>query len=214
MKLIDVTNVQNDLTYKKRIAVIEMLRDYAKANDIGIHYDDGEYRKSTTFQLLKKDGLCHTIVIYWEDIENVYEAFKAIVNKIEGKEEKKEMKNIKYDHDDSVLPQVLVDAIIMKQRSKMSSNALPKIKQVIFNNPATIVFWTDDTKTIVKAINEKFDPEKGLAMAIAKKCLGNKGNYFNEFKKWIREEDLNGESVNSGKAKEFTSATIGNFGLE
>lgn len=214
MKLIDVTNVQNDLTYMKRITVTEMLRDYAKANDIGIHYDGGEYRKSTTFQLLKKDGVCHTIVIYWKDIENVYEAFKAIVNKIEGKEEKKEMENIKYGHDDSVLPQVLVDAIIMKQRSKMGSNALPKIKQVIFNNPATIVFWTDDTKTIVKAVNEKFDPEKGLAMAITKKCLGNKGNYFNEFKKWIREEDLNYESVNTGKDKEFTSATIGIFGLE
>ena len=214
MKLIDVTNVQNDLTYRKRITVTEMLRDYAKANDIGIHYDDSEYRKSTTFQLLKKDGVCHTIVIYWKDIENVYEAFKAIVNKIEGKEEKKEMENIKYGHDDSVLPQVLVDAIIMKQRSKMGFNALPKIKQVIFNNPATIVFWTDDTKTIVKAVNEKFDPEKGLAMAIAKKYLGNKGNYFNEFKKWIREKDFNYESVKPGKDKEFTSATIGNFGLE
>lgn len=206
--------MNNDLTYKKRIAVTEMLRDYAKANGIEIYYNSANYSQSTMFQLLKKDGVCHTIVIYWEDIENVYEAFKAIVNKIEGKEEKKEMKNIKYDHDDSVLPQVLVDAIIMKQRSKMSSNALPKIKQVIFNNPATIVFWMDDTKTIVKAVNEKFDPEKGLAMAIAKKCLGNKGNYFNEFKKWIREEDLNDESVNPCKAKEFTSATIGNFGLE
>ena len=213
MKLIDVMNVQNDLTYKKRIAVTEMLRDYAKANDIGIHYDDGEYRKSTTFQLIKNDGLCHTIVIYWKDIENVYETVKAIVNKIEGKEEKKEMENIKYHYDDSVLPQLLVDAIT-KKRSKMDSNALPKIKQVIFNNPATIVFWTDDTKTIVKAVNEKFDPEKGLAMAIAKKYLGNKGNYFNEFKKWIREKDFNYESVKPGKDKEFTSATIGNFGLE
>lgn len=26
-------------------------------------------------------------------------------------------------------------------------------------------------------------------MAIAKKALGNKGGYFNEFKKWIKEED-------------------------
>lgn len=206
--------MNTELTYRKRVAVTEMLRDYAKANGIEIYYNSANYSQSTMFQLLKKDGVCHTIVIYWKDIENVYEAFKAIVNKIEGKEEKKEMKNIKYDHDDSVLPQVLVDAIIMKQRSKTGSNALPKIKQVIFNNPATIVFWTDNTKTIVKAVNEKFDPEKGLAMAIAKKCLGNKGNYFNEFKKWIREEDLNYESVNSGKAKEFTSATIGNFGLE
>lgn len=60
------------------------------------------------------------------------------------------------------------------------------IKNVIFNDPATIVFWTDGTKTVVKAKNEEFDPEKGLAMAIAKKFLGNKGSYYNEFKKWIK----------------------------
>ena len=65
-----------------------------------------------------------------------------------------------------------------------------KIEKVIFNNPATIVFWKDGTKTVVKVSNEKFDPEKGLAMAIAKKALGNEGNYFNEIKKWLPEEDV------------------------
>lgn len=59
-----------------------------------------------------------------------------------------------------------------------------EIKNVIFNDPATIVFWMDGTKTIVKAVNEEFDPEKGLAMAIAKKAFGNKGNYFNLIKRW------------------------------
>ena len=47
-----------------------------------------------------------------------------------------------------------------------------EITNVIYNDPATIVFWSDNTKTIVKATNEKFDPEKGLAMAIAKKYYG------------------------------------------
>ena len=61
---------------------------------------------------------------------------------------------------------------------------LPEIKDVMFNGTATIVFWADDTKTVVKAVGEAFDPEKGLAMAIAKKALGNKGNYFNKIKKW------------------------------
>ena len=59
------------------------------------------------------------------------------------------------------------------------------IKNVVFNPPATIVFWTDNSKTVVKAENEIFDPEKGLAMAIAKKALGNKGNYYETFKKWL-----------------------------
>lgn len=65
---------------------------------------------------------------------------------------------------------------------------IPKIKDVIYNDPATIVFWKDGTKTIVKCKNEKFDPEKGLAMAFSKKMLGNKGNYYNVFKKWLPEE--------------------------
>lgn len=65
-----------------------------------------------------------------------------------------------------------------------SAIVLPEIKDVMFNGTATIVFWADDTKTVVKAVGEAFDPEKGLAMAIAKKALGNKGNYFNKIKKW------------------------------
>ena len=65
-------------------------------------------------------------------------------------------------------------------------NAL--ITNVIFNDPATIVFWTDGTKTVVKADDEPFDPEKGLAMAICKKTLGNEGNYYNIFKKWLPDD--------------------------
>lgn len=63
---------------------------------------------------------------------------------------------------------------------------MPRIKKVIFNDPATIVFWKDGTKTVVKAYEDKFDPEKGLAMAITKKALGNKGNYYNEIRKYVK----------------------------
>lgn len=63
------------------------------------------------------------------------------------------------------------------------------IKKVKFNPPATIVFWTDNTKTVVKCKGEDYDPEKGLAMCICKKMLGNKGNYYEVFKKWLPKED-------------------------
>lgn len=78
---------------------------------------------------------------------------------------------------------------MMKKWNHGIVNNNPSIKNVIFNDPATIVFWDDGTKTVVKAENEPFDPEKGLAMAIAKKSLGNKGDYYNEFKKWLPEEE-------------------------
>lgn len=62
---------------------------------------------------------------------------------------------------------------------------VPEIRNVIFNEPLTIVIWADGTKTFVKVVYDDFDPEKGLAMAIAKKALGNKYNYFNIIKKWV-----------------------------
>ena len=63
------------------------------------------------------------------------------------------------------------------------------IKKVKFNPPATIVFWTDDTKTVVKCKGEDYDPEKGLAMCISKKFLGDKGNYYEVFKTWLPKEE-------------------------
>ena len=60
------------------------------------------------------------------------------------------------------------------------------IKKVIFNDPATIVMWDDGTKTVVKCQpGDTYDAEKGLAMCIAKKYLGNKGNFNEVFKKWV-----------------------------
>ena len=70
------------------------------------------------------------------------------------------------------------------------SVSVPSIKKVIFNYPATIVLWSDGSKTVVKCQDgDIYDPEKGLAMAISKKALGNKGNYCNEFKKWLPEDE-------------------------
>lgn len=59
------------------------------------------------------------------------------------------------------------------------------IKEVIFNDPATIVMWNDGVKTVVKCQDEVFDPEKGLAMAITKRFFGNEGNYCDKFKKHL-----------------------------
>lgn len=68
--------------------------------------------------------------------------------------------------------------------------APPKINKVIHNKPATIVFWEDGTKTVVKAQSESYDAEKGIVMAFMKKVYGNKGRYFNDVKKWssLKEE--------------------------
>ena len=65
---------------------------------------------------------------------------------------------------------------------------VPPIDNVIFNDPATIVFWNDGSKTVVKCQEgDTFSKETGLAMAIAKKALGNKGRFNETFKQWIPE---------------------------
>lgn len=65
------------------------------------------------------------------------------------------------------------------------------IKKVIYNPPATIVLLGDDTKTVVKCTeNENYDGEKGLAMCICQKMLGDK--YKKTFKLWKRANYNNG----------------------
>ena len=75
---------------------------------------------------------------------------------------------------------------VIDRLNSTAKPADPTIKDVIFNDPATIVMWSDGTKTVVKAEGESFDPEKGLAMAISKKNLGNKYDYYNTFKRWLK----------------------------
>lgn len=67
----------------------------------------------------------------------------------------------------------------------------PDIKKVIYNDPATIIFWEDGTKTVVQCQKgDDYDPEKGLVMAIAKKALGNTSRALNDvLHKWEKKEE-------------------------
>ena len=90
------------------------------------------------------------------DVDNLYERF---MNAFYGVKEKEEMNKIPYRF---------------------------MIEKVIFNDPATIVYWENGDKTVVKCQNgETFDPEKGLAMAISKRALGDCHEYYETFKKYV-----------------------------
>jgi hypothetical protein len=59
---------------------------------------------------------------------------------------------------------------------------VPRPRDVIFNAPATIVLWDDDTKTVVKLMEgEEFNPEVGLAMCFCKKVMGD------GYKRWFKD---------------------------
>lgn len=72
---------------------------------------------------------------------------------------------------------------------------IPEVREIRYNGPATIVFWEDNTKTVVKVQPEElcYDPDKAFAMAVCKKLFGNKFNrHLTEaqkaFKKCYEEE--------------------------
>lgn len=63
--------------------------------------------------------------------------------------------------------------------SSSKQQTVPSITNVIYEPPATVVYWSDGSKTIVKASDEtNFDREIGLAMAISKRYFNNKRSEF------------------------------------
>lgn len=93
-------------------------------------------------------------------------------------------------YDGTLVPLVNYDKYYDQQVARKKDEVFGTIKQVIFNDPATIILWADGTKTVVKcAKDEKFDPEKGLAMAFAKKAIGNEGWYYDIFKAFLPKEE-------------------------
>lgn len=59
------------------------------------------------------------------------------------------------------------------------------VQKVIYNDPATIIFWNDGTKTVAKCQKgDKYDPEKGFLVAYLKKQIGN-NVLRNELETWV-----------------------------
>ena len=61
-----------------------------------------------------------------------------------------------------------------------------KVERIIFNPPATVVFWEDATKTVVKcAEDDEFNPEIGVAMCYMKKIYGSRHAFSKMVEKYI-----------------------------
>ena len=83
-------------------------------------------------------------------------------------------------------------------------NCRLKINKVVYHNPATIIYWNDGTKTVVKCDeDDTYDKEKGFLLCCMKKLYRNKGNYNNELKKWCPEEKPIEELPHWIKGKDF-----------
>ena len=64
--------------------------------------------------------------------------------------------------------------------------ALPGIHRVIFNGPATIVYWDDGSKTVVKCQpGDTFSAKTGLKAAMLKRFMGNDNTYNKVLNHWL-----------------------------
>lgn len=99
--------------------------------------------------------------------------------------------------------------LIANVHADIHLNETPEIVDVIFNEPATIVLWSDNTKTVVKTQDgEPYDPEKGMAMAFCKKFIGdNKRDYYHTFLHYLKKYNKQRAQVeNFASSFNFTSS--------
>lgn len=144
-----------------------MMKDFAANNNLKVTITHDFDKRNTQGEFRMNDiphSPRHGYVVLWDAAKSLTEACTAIFTHV-------------------TLEFKLTDAII-------DVGGLPEIKNVVFNDPATIILWDDGTKTVVKCQEDDiYSKETGLALCIAKKALGNKGNFNEVFKKWIPEEE-------------------------
>lgn len=152
------------ITDTKLASFKNMIKNFADRNDIRYEVRTSTSKKTTEVDL----GTIYkyrNYVVEWDEAPNLSEAAARIFA-------------------DAIHEFKLKDNI-----TDTFSNSSFEIKDIIFNDPATIVLWEDGTKTVVKCQpGDIYDKEMGLALCIAKKALGNKSNFNNVFKKWIPDE--------------------------
>lgn len=71
-----------------------------------------------------------------------------------------------------------VDMTLVKRPTEKKENSVMDnrymVKKLIYHGPATIVYWADGEKTVVKCMDgDTFDPMAGFCAALAKKVYGS-----------------------------------------
>jgi hypothetical protein len=62
-----------------------------------------------------------------------------------------------------------------------------EISNVIYNGEVTIVIWADGVKTVVRpSAGDEFDPEMGLAIAIAQEMFGSRSQFVKFVNKYVK----------------------------
>ena len=92
---------------------------------------------------------------------------------------------------------VQIDAQVANKSRKYPTQVNPfNIKRVIFNGPATIVFWNDGTKTVVKCAEEEiYNKRTAIMWAIMKKAYGNSSRVNKAFDELIEGDKASNDNT-------------------
>lgn len=204
--------LEREQLWKKRSQIREACRSIATMKDLDLYFANRQrYNELKAIFVNQSTNSYHSIIVLVDEVEDINQVFDSIKHYLEnntGHYFNGEL-TVSNKDENSLYPKVIHEyfmtgrgygksAFLDYYKNDMSAtrelygifkdSQRFKIENVIFNDPATIVFWADGSKTVVKCQEgDVFDKEKGLAMAISKRALGDKGRYCNEFKKWIPE---------------------------
>jgi hypothetical protein len=84
------------------------------------------------------------------------------------------------------------EAVVLKQYDPKKIFSIPKVEKVLFRDPATIVWFSDGTKSVaICGYDDIYDRETGVAICLCKRMLGNK-EYRELMDEWCyKKENLN-----------------------
>ncbi len=86
----------------------------------------------------------------------------------------KKLMNINYGRHNAERKDPLVKTVKTSEKEKTTMSTIDfRVKKIMHNGPATIVFWKDGTKTVVRLKDgDKYDPYAAFTAAVAKRLYG------------------------------------------
>ena len=198
-----MSNIPTFESMDKWVVVRNALRTLARDMNLDLYFKQGGRHDEVRAVFIRNDQY-YNVICNLNEITDIYEAINSLREYMEtfsgrylsgsftirDKDESSIYPSMMNIYDMDVASFYPTDYMVVGKclHENIEYRLRFKIEKVIFNNPATIVIWADGSKTVVKCQEgDTFDKEKGLAMAISKRALGDKGKYCDEFKKWIPE---------------------------
>lgn len=88
------------------------------------------------------------------------------------------VREFRVDHHFGCEPEATITGFLTRLTKREPQAPELTVTDVIYNDPATVVYWSDKTRTVVKCQpGDTYDPKTGFLLALCKKVCGNTGNY-------------------------------------